>query len=217
MSRGWRFDRPPDTTDEPPWRNTVRTERSNYAALGHPLSLGRERSRHLGGACGAQRIARFRQPPRTLVRGCRVLDGTDAMNPEKRPLVLQRPRPADAAMRHHEHRVERLIDRLPDRLRTITRWLRRPSSRWLRVPTGLLLMGSSLLSILPLFGIWMLPLGLMLLAEDVPPLRQARDRLLEWIERHRPNWFTTNEQAGTTQISPPSSPPCGRASSRRTL
>ena len=114
----------------------------------------------------------------------------------RRPLKPQCPRPADAAARHHEHRVERLIDRLPERLRTTTRWLRRPSSRWVRIPAGLLLIGGSLLSILPLFGIWMLPLGLMLLAEDVPPLRRARDGLLEWIERHRPNWFTS-KPAGT--------------------
>ncbi len=90
----------------------------------------------------------------------------------------------------------KLIGRLPKRLRTTTRWLRRPSSRWVRIPAGLLLIGGSLLSILPLFGMWMLPLGLMLLAEDVPPLRRARAGLLEWIERHRPNWFTS-KPAGT--------------------
>jgi hypothetical protein len=113
--------------------------------------------------------------------------------------MLQSPRPADAAVRHHEHRVERLIGRLPERLRTTTRWLRRPSSRWVRIPAGLLLIGGSLLSILPLFGVWMLPLGLMLLAEDVPPLQRARDRLLEWLVRHRPNWFTAGKPAGTNQ------------------
>jgi hypothetical protein len=104
-------------------------------------------------------------------------------------------RPADPVARQREYRVERLIDRLPERVRTTVCWLRRPSSRWVRVPAGLLFAGASLLSILPLFGIWMLPLELMLLAEDVPPLRRARDRLLEWIERHRPNWFTTNKHA----------------------
>jgi hypothetical protein len=35
----------------------------------------------------------------------------------------------------------------------------------------------------------MLPLGLVLLAEDVPSLRRARDRLLDWIERRRPRWL----------------------------
>ena len=128
----------------------------------------------------------------------------------------QYPLTADAVARQCENRVERLIDRLPERLRTTVRWLRRPSSRWVRIPVGLLLVGASLLSILPLFGLWMLPLGLMLLAEDVLPLRRARDRLLEWIERHRPDWFTSDKHAGTTQASLPSSPQCDRASPRRT-
>jgi hypothetical protein len=80
----------------------------------------------------------------------------------------------------------------------------------------LLFVGASLLSILPLFGVWMLPLGLMLLAEDVPPLRRARDRLLKWIEQHRPNWFTSGKHADTMQESPLSSPQCDNASPRRT-
>jgi hypothetical protein len=52
-----------------------------------------------------------------------------------------------------------------------------------------LLIGGGLLSILPGFGLWMLPLGLLLLAEDIPPLRRGRDRALDWIERRRPHWI----------------------------
>jgi len=53
----------------------------------------------------------------------------------------------------------------------------------------LLLIVGGFLSVLPFFGLWMLPLGLVLLAEDVPPLRTWRDRMLSWIERQRPSWF----------------------------
>jgi hypothetical protein len=74
-------------------------------------------------------------------------------------------------------------------LRTAIRSLRRPSLRWVRFAAGVLLIAGSFLSILPVFGIWMLPLGLILLAEDIPALRRARNRLLDWIERHRPHWF----------------------------
>jgi hypothetical protein len=35
----------------------------------------------------------------------------------------------------------------------------------------------------------MLPLGLLLLAEDVPPLKSARTRILDWVERRHPNWL----------------------------
>ena len=89
----------------------------------------------------------------------------------------------------YERRIERLVDRLPEGLQTTIRWLRRPPLRWVRVPAGVLFIAGSLLSILPLFGVWMLPLGLMLLAEDIPQLRRVRDRFLDWVERHRPHWF----------------------------
>ena len=105
------------------------------------------------------------------------------------PFVPAGPRAGDDAARHRERRLERLIDRLPRRVQATIRWLRRPSSRRLRIPAGVLLIGGGLLSILPLFGLWMLPLGLVLLAEDVPSLRRARDRLLDWIERRRPRWL----------------------------
>jgi hypothetical protein len=67
--------------------------------------------------------------------------------------------------------------------------LRQPSQRWLRTCAGVLLILGSLLSILPIFGLWMLPIGLVLLAEDVPVLRRIVDRILEWVERRRPHWL----------------------------
>ena len=96
--------------------------------------------------------------------------------------------PAESGTYRCERRIERLIGRLPARLQPAVRWLRRPSSRWARIPAGILLIAGGLLSILPLLGIWMLPLGLMLLSEDVSPLRRARERILDWIERRRPHW-----------------------------
>jgi hypothetical protein len=53
-------------------------------------------------------------------------------------------------------------------------------------PAGLLLILGGLLSFLPILGIWMLPLGLLLLAEDLPVLRSWRSRILDLIEHHRP-------------------------------
>lgn len=98
------------------------------------------------------------------------------------PEIVSRPS-ADAAAPHNERRIERLIDRLPRRMHRPVRWLRRPSSRWVRIPAGVLLLAGGVVSILPVFGLWMLPLGLVLLAEDVPVLRRGRDRVLEWVER----------------------------------
>ena len=38
----------------------------------------------------------------------------------------------------------------------------------MRLPLGVLFILGGVLSILPIFGLWMLPLGLMLLAVDIP-------------------------------------------------
>jgi hypothetical protein len=78
-------------------------------------------------------------------------------------------------------------------MQAVTRWLRKPASRWARIPAGLLLIIGGCLAILPIFGLWMLPLGLMLLADDVPPLR--RFRALDWLEARRPHWFAAAGRA----------------------
>jgi hypothetical protein len=102
-----------------------------------------------------------------------------------------------------ERRLALLIGRLPARLQIVIRWLRQPSVRWVRVPAGLLLVLGSLFSILPILGLWILPLGLLLLAEDVPPLRRATGRMLAWIEHRRPHWMglppTPQRQVGGHQ------------------
>ncbi|HZZ25199.1 MAG TPA: hypothetical protein VFE60_22720 [Roseiarcus sp.] len=87
----------------------------------------------------------------------------------------------------HERRLRRLLRRLPGRMQAASHWLRKPASRWARIPAGMLLIIGGCLSILPIFGLWMLPLGLMLLADDIPPLRRFRDRALDWLERRRPH------------------------------
>ncbi len=94
-----------------------------------------------------------------------------------------------------ERRLRRLLRRLPSRMQAVTRWLRKPASRWARLPAGVLLMLGGCLAILPVFGLWMLPLGLMLLADDIPPLRRFRDRALDWLERRRPHWFAAAGRA----------------------
>jgi hypothetical protein len=93
------------------------------------------------------------------------------------------------AMNADECRLKRLIDRLPNGLRSTIRFLRQPSGRWLRIPMGVLLTFGGLLGFLPVLGFWMLPIGLALLADDVPPLRSLRSRILDWVERRHPDWL----------------------------
>jgi hypothetical protein len=81
------------------------------------------------------------------------------------------------------HQFDRLEGNLPDRVARVLRWIREPASRWVRIPLGIVLIAAGLLSFMPLLGIWMLPLGLLLLAQDLPFLRRPMRRVLLWIER----------------------------------
>ncbi|MFL5202902.1 MAG: hypothetical protein ACJ8B9_12530, partial [Microvirga sp.] len=54
---------------------------------------------------------------------------------------------------------------------------------WIRIPIGGLLVLGGVFSILPFLGIWMLPLGLLLIAHDVPFLRDPVARFTIWATR----------------------------------
>lgn len=82
--------------------------------------------------------------------------------------------------------VHRFEQRLPQRIARISFALRQPHARLWRIPAALLLIVGGIFSFLPVLGIWMLPLGLLLLAVDVPRLQPPMARLLDWIERKWP-------------------------------
>lgn len=60
---------------------------------------------------------------------------------------------------------------LPARVSAGLAWLRRPQARLVRIPLGVLLILGGIFSFLPVLGIWMLPLGILLLAIDLPVLQ----------------------------------------------
>ena len=72
--------------------------------------------------------------------------------------------------------------RLPPRPAQFVGWLRKPSSRWVRIPIAILLIAGGIFSFLPVLGLWMLPLGLLLFAQDIPMLQKPLARMLGWIE-----------------------------------
>lgn len=86
-------------------------------------------------------------------------------------------------------RLDKLVERLPPRVGGTVNYLLKPSNRLVRIPSGALLVVGGVLSFLPILGVWMLPLGLALLAEDVPALRASRSKVFDWIERRRPHWL----------------------------
>ena len=77
----------------------------------------------------------------------------------------------------------RLEHEVPGRLALAIRSLRHPDARWIRIPVGLLLVVGGIFSILPVLGIWMLPLGLLFIAYDVPFLREPVGRFTIWCVR----------------------------------
>lgn len=61
-----------------------------------------------------------------------------------------------------------------------------PRSRILRVAIGSLLILGGLFSFLPILGIWMLPLGMLVLSVDIPVVRRWRRRFAVWLHRRYP-------------------------------
>ncbi|RYJ03387.1 MAG: hypothetical protein EON47_04250 [Acetobacteraceae bacterium] len=73
-------------------------------------------------------------------------------------------------------RVAHLLTRLPLRVQSGVAWLRHPSRKAWRLLAGVLLILGGMLAILPILGLWMLPLGLALLSDDFPWLKV-------WLEK----------------------------------
>ena len=66
--------------------------------------------------------------------------------------------------------------------------LRRPS-RWpARIAISLLLAAGGLLSFLPVLGLWMLPLGLIIISQDLPALQRPLLRVFQWADRRSKAW-----------------------------
>jgi hypothetical protein len=80
-------------------------------------------------------------------------------------------------------KIGQFADQLPTGAGNFVRWLTGPSSRVVRIPLALLLIGAGLVGFLPVLGFWMIPLGLLLLAQDVPFIQRPILRLVSWAER----------------------------------
>lgn len=88
-----------------------------------------------------------------------------------------------------EERLQRLLSKLPKRVTSVIQRLRHPNARWQRLPIAFLFLIGAVFSFLPVLGIWMLPVGLLLLAEDLPPARRLLYASVNWVARCQPGWF----------------------------
>ena len=82
-----------------------------------------------------------------------------------------------------DRKLDQLAGGLPDWIARAVRWLRSPGARWVRVPIALLLIAGGCVGFLPVLGFWMVPLGLLVLALDVPFLQRPVLRFITWLQR----------------------------------
>jgi hypothetical protein len=75
----------------------------------------------------------------------------------------------------------RLQAMLPRRAARCIAWLHSPQARWVRIPAGLLCILASAFWFLPIVGIEWLPIGLLLLAQDLPFLRKPVGLLMLFL------------------------------------
>lgn len=95
---------------------------------------------------------------------------------------------SEAARREDRRKLDQAYDELesqaPDRMARAIRWLRDPKGRWVRIPLGLLIVVVSLVGpVVPVVGIEFLPIGLLLIAQDFPPLQRPVADMTLWLER----------------------------------
>jgi uncharacterized membrane protein len=89
---------------------------------------------------------------------------------------------ADDGKRELDRAFEDLEAEVPDRVSRAIRWLREPKARKVRIPLGVLFLAGGLMWFLPVVGIEMLPIGLLLIAQDVPFLRKPVGRGILWLD-----------------------------------
>ncbi|MEZ5833376.1 MAG: hypothetical protein R3D05_19550 [Dongiaceae bacterium] len=65
---------------------------------------------------------------------------------------------------------------------TCALWSDRHLPTGVRTGAGLVAMAAGVVGFLPIVGFWMLPLGVVLICLDIPPLRR---RVLRWLARQQ--------------------------------
>lgn len=90
----------------------------------------------------------------------------------------------DMGRKELDEALDGLQRQAPECMARAIRWLRTPKARWFCIPVGVLFIIGSFFWFLPVLGIEMLPIGLLLIAQDVPFVRKPVGRTMIWLERH---------------------------------
>jgi hypothetical protein len=101
--------------------------------------------------------------------------------------------------RRLERSLDRLQGRLPNWIARLVGGLRNNNARWIRIPVGILFILGGLVGFLPILGFWMVPLGLLLLALDIPFLRRPTSAFMIWAERRWSEWRRKRREKTTAR------------------
>jgi Protein of unknown function (DUF3072) len=105
---------------------------------------------------------------------------------------------------------EMIHRRVPTRVSQFIRWLRQPSSFAARLGVAVLFIIGGIFSFLPVLGIWMLPLGLLLIAQDVHFLQKPLVASLSWTEKQwdrvKLKWQRFRDRRSLTMNNPKAGP-----------
>ena len=114
---------------------------------------------------------------------------------------------AAAADARLDRQFERISRQVPAS-RGFLDWVRKPRLHIVRIPLAILLILGGIFSFLPVLGIWMLPLGLLVLAVDIPQLlRPVGDAIVTAIEVPAVAGGATTNAAGMPMATASSSEP----------
>jgi hypothetical protein len=107
---------------------------------------------------------------------------------------------SDKAKHGYEQKLDRMQTHLPEPAAGVVSRLRQRRARWIRIPVALLLIAGGIVGFLPVVGFWMLPVGVLLLAQDIPALRGPSARMIGWAQRSwsklRRRWSAGSREPG---------------------
>jgi hypothetical protein len=102
------------------------------------------------------------------------------------------PRDGERMTTRDQERLDRIVERysarLPGWMARFIEWVRKPELRLLRIIAGIMLVLCGFVGFLPILGFWMVPLGLLLLAQDITFLRRPVVNAIYWCERKWQSW-----------------------------
>jgi hypothetical protein len=101
----------------------------------------------------------------------------------------RRPEKLRSALARVKQRAPRLhgwARRATSALLRQVRQLKNHRRRWVRLAAGFALILGGVFAFLPVLGIWMLPLGVVILSNETSYLRRPRRRLQVWLGRRYP-------------------------------